>query len=80
MDKKKRQISRFKHGSIEIDILKNYLAQLIMFFNTTLFAKTMYSDFSNEIKNKLEKFLIYKKHEKVKEKKETKKVLEIGCG
>ena len=42
-------------------------------YNTTLFAKTMYSDFSKEIKNKLEKFLIYKKHEKVKEKEKQKK-------
>lgn len=61
--------------------VEDYMAQNYDYvYNTTLFAKTMYSDFSKEIKNKLEKFLIYKKHEKVKEKRETKKVLEIGCG
>lgn len=60
--------------------VEDYMAQNYDYvYNRTFFAKTMYSDFAKEIKKKL-KFPTYKKYEKVKEKRETKKVLEIGCG
>lgn len=49
-------------------------------YNTTLFAKTMYSDFAKEIKNIIRNYLIDKQPKKVNEKTEQKKVLEIGCG
>ena len=49
-------------------------------YNTTLFAKTMYGDFAKEIKNILRKYLKPQQHNKVKEKRGTTKVLEIGCG
>ena len=49
-------------------------------YNTTFFAKTMYTDFAKEIKNKLRKYLKNQQQEKVKKKRRTKKVLEIGCG
>jgi ubiquinone/menaquinone biosynthesis C-methylase UbiE len=61
--------------------VEDYMAQNYDYvYNRTFFAKAMYSDFVKEIRNKLEKSSIYKKNENVKEKRETKKVLEIGCG
>jgi ubiquinone/menaquinone biosynthesis C-methylase UbiE len=61
--------------------VEDYMAQNYDYvYNTTLFAKTMYRDFAKEIKNKLRKYLKDQQQEKVKKKRGTKKVLEIGCG
>jgi Methylase involved in ubiquinone/menaquinone biosynthesis len=61
--------------------VEDYMAQNYDYlYNRTFFAKAMYRDFAKEIKNKLRKYLKDQQHEKVKEKRGTKKVLEIGCG
>jgi ubiquinone/menaquinone biosynthesis C-methylase UbiE len=75
---KNESIHNWKHRDRYVE---DYMAQNYDYvYNRTFFAKNMYYDFAKEIKNKLEKNTTYQRHEIVKEKRGTKKVLEIGCG
>jgi ubiquinone/menaquinone biosynthesis C-methylase UbiE len=77
-EEQNESIHTWKHRDRYVE---DYMAQNYDYvYNTTLFAKTMYRDFAKEIKNKLRKYLKDQQQEKVKKKRGTKKVLEIGCG
>ena len=76
-EEQNESIHTWKHRDRYVE---DYMAQNYDYvYNTTFFAKTLYTDFAKEIKNKLRKYL-KNKQEMIKEKRDDNKVLEIGCG
>src|SRR5215203_3771644 len=77
-EEQNESIQTWKHKDKYVE---DYMAQNYDYlYNRTFFAKGMYRDFAKEIKSKLRKYLKDHQHGKVKEKRENKKILEIGCG
>ena len=77
-EEQNESIQTWKHRDKSVE---DYMAQNYDYlYNRTFFAKAMYRDFAKEIKSKLRKYLKDQQHEKVKEKRDNKKILEIGCG
>ena len=76
-EEQNESIQTWKHRDKSVE---DYMAQNYDYlYNRTFFAKAMYRDFAKEIKSKLRKYLKDQQQEKVKEKRGTKKVLELGC-
>jgi ubiquinone/menaquinone biosynthesis C-methylase UbiE len=78
----KRSFQTWKHRDRYVE---DYMALNYDYvYNTTFFAKTMYSDFAKEIKNKIKQYNVVQlqknAREKIEEKNENIKILEIGCG
>ena len=70
-EEQNESIHTWKHRDRYVE---DYMAQNYDYvYNTTFFAKTMYTDFAKEIKNKLRKYLKDQQQEKVKKKEEQKK-------